>query len=660
MIMDWGKIVRQGLIGGVALSFIVAVGLFEAFANRMVIDPILTSGWVLVLWVPVVFGYRATRQVVPDGATVRAARPADIAAGAVTGAIAGAVLGLLVVITSAKPDVRDTLLALSPSLVQRLSFGHSVGYGFGVLTLGGAILGAIGGGIDLVPQVVRRVVSTVVVTILGFAFGELVVGDILRSLGLRSVDQFFYAQSRGLKPLGAVILAVVFVALRFLLKGKFKAIRERIPLGTGETEENRATRRNWFLVLGIIALAAGAWAPNLFGLYLNEVLSNVGLFILLGLGLNIVVGFAGLLDLGYVAFFAVGAYTMAIFTSPASPAFDAPPQWAFFQALPLVLIAAALAGLFIGTPVIRMRGDYLAIVTLGFGEIIRIAFLSDWLKPLFGGAQGVLQAGFFPGEQRGGIIVQWGLVLATIGIITLIVGLLRLNATRLITAGKMSDIRAYSQPVTIGLLVAGAALTIFGLVSPGFAVWKIYGIEPPSMFRITLVFVALAAFVSWRLRDSRVGRAWMAIREDEQIAQQMGINIVTTKLLAFVMGAMLASLGGALFAVKLGSIYPHSFEIMQSIIILVVVIVGGMGSIKGVMIGALVLIGVLGGPTQPGLLREFGEYKLLVYGALLIWMMLKRPEGLWPEARRAKELHQEEMLQDAWLNVEPASEGVSG
>src|SRR5690554_4225958 len=180
------------------------------------------------------------------------------------------------------------------------------------------------------------------------------------------------------------------------------------------------------------------------------------------------------------------------------------------------------------------------------------------------------------------------------------------------------------------------------------------------MFRIILVFVALAAFVSWRLRDSRVGRAWMAIREDEQIAQQMGINIVTTKLLAFVMGAMLASLGGALFAVKLGSIYPHSFEIMQSIIILVVVIVGGMGSIKGVMIGALVLIGVLGGPTQPGLLREFGEYKLLVYGVLLIWMMLKRPEGLWPEARRAKELHQEEMLQDAWLNVEPASEGVSG
>src|SRR5690606_1012964 len=112
--------------------------------------------------------------------------------------------------------------------------------------------------------------------------------------------------------------------------------------------------------------------------------------------------------------------------------------------------------------------------------------------------------------------------------------------------------------------------------------------------------------------------------------------------LAFVIGAMLASFGGALFAVKLGTIFPHSFQIVQSIIILVIVIVGGMGSIRGVIIGAVVLIGVLGGPTQSGLLREFGEYKLLIYGVILVWMMLKRPEGLWPEARRAQELHQED------------------
>lgn len=553
--MDWGKIVRQGLIGGVALSFIVAVGLFEAFANRMVIDPILTSGWVLVLWVPVVFGYRATRQVVPDGATVRAARPADIAAGAVTGAIAGAVLGLLVVITSAKPDVRDTLLALSPSLVQRLSFGHSVGYGFGVLTLGGAILGAIGGGIDLVPQVVRRVVSTVVVTILGFAFGELVVGDILRSLGLRSVDQFFYAQSRGLKPLGAVILAVVFVALRFLLKGKFKAIRERIPLGTGETEENRATRRNWFLVLGIIALAAGAWAPNLFGLYLNEVLSNVGLFILLGLGLNIVVGFAGLLDLGYVGFFAIGAYTMAVLTSPDLQLF----QLSFWQALPFALLVALFAGVLLGLPVLRMRGDYLAITTLGFGEIIRLLALSDWLKPYLGGAQGV---------------------------------------TRI------------ARP-TIGDFVFDT---------------------PQEFYYLILIGCLIAWVMAKRIKDSRLGRAWMAIREDEDVAQAMGINRVTAKLTAFALGALLGGLSGSIFAAMVNSVVPTSFGLLISINVVALIIIGGLGSLPGVLIGALVLVGL------PELLREFNDYRLLVYGALLVVMMLFRPQGLWPEEAIEREL----------------------
>jgi branched-chain amino acid transport system permease protein len=119
---------------------------------------------------------------------------------------------------------------------------------------------------------------------------------------------------------------------------------------------------------------------------------------------------------------------------------------------------------------------------------------------------------------------------------------------------------------------------------------------------------------------------------------------------------MLSSFGGALFAVQLGTIFPHSFEIVQSIIILVVVIVGGMGSLRGVVVGAVVLIGVLGGPTQPGLLREFGEFKLLLYGAILVWMMLQRPEGLWPSARRARELHQEEMLQDAWIRAQEGEE----
>ena len=144
----------------------------------------------------------------------------------------------------------------------------------------------------------------------------------------------------------------------------------------------------------------------------------------------------------------------------------------------------------------------------------------------------------------------------------------------------------------------------------------------------------------------------MAVREDESVAEAMGINTVNVKLMAFVVGAVLASFSGAIFAAKVGSIFPTSFIILVSIVILVVVIVGGMGNIAGVIAGAVVLIGVLGGPKQPGLLQEFSDFKLLIYGALLIWMMLQKPEGLIPNVRRTRELHQEEFLQDAWLRGE--------
>jgi len=167
-----------------------------------------------------------------------------------------------------------------------------------------------------------------------------------------------------------------------------------------------------------------------------------------------------------------------------------------------------------------------------------------------------------------------------------------------------------------------------------------------------LFFAAISIYVSWRLERSRIGRAWMAVREDESVAEAMGINTVNVKLMAFVVGAVLASFAGAITSVKVGSVFPTSFLILVSIIILVVVIVGGMGNIMGVIAGSFVLIGVLGGPRQPGLLAEFSEYKLLIYGALLIWMMLQRPEGLIPNVRRSRELHQEEFLQDAWLKGE--------
>jgi branched-chain amino acid transport system permease protein len=297
---------------------------------------------------------------------------------------------------------------------------------------------------------------------------------------------------------------------------------------------------------------------------LSEVTNNIGLFILMGLGLNIVVGFAGLLDLGYVAFFAIGAYVMGVLTSRAigtdSGQIIWGPQLSFWAALPIAVAASALAGIILGVPVLRMRGDYLAIVTLGFGEIIRILALSDFLKPFIGGSQGVVRV----------------------------------------------------EPA----VVAGLSLR-----------------QPQLLFYLILAGCALVAFVALRLKDSRLGRAWMAMREDEDVAQAMGINLIKTKLGAFAVGATFSGLSGAIFASKLGSIYPHSFSLLISLTALSLIIVGGMGSVPGVFAGALALVGL------PELLREFAEYRLLVYGAALVAMMLLRPEGFIPDVAHRRELH---------------------
>ena len=296
--------------------------------------------------------------------------------------------------------------------------------------------------------------------------------------------------------------------------------------------------------------------PLILGVYLSEVLDVVGIFVLMGLGLNIVVGFAGLLDLGYVAFFAIGAYTMGLLTSTTELGMG----WPFWLALPFSVMAAAFAGILLGIPVLRMRGDYLAIVTLGFGEIIRGLVVSDLLKPIIGGAQGILEVG---------------------------------------------------RPKLLSFIF----------------------IDPQEYYYIILLGCLVALFVSSRLRDSRPGRRWMALREDEDVAEAMGIHLVNTKLLAFAVGAALGGLAGGIFAARLGSIFPHSFNLLISINVLVLIIVGGIGSLPGVLVGALALVGL------PELLREFSEYRLLIYGALLIAMMLIRPEGLWPSPIRRLELH---------------------
>ena len=299
-------------------------------------------------------------------------------------------------------------------------------------------------------------------------------------------------------------------------------------------------------------------------------------YVLLGIGLNIVVGYAGLLDLGYVAFFAFGAYSTAVLTGAflntttgaAEPALSA--HLNFYVAVWIVAALAACLGLLIGAPVLRLRGDYLAIVTLGLGEIVSVITASKWAQPLIGGPQGM----------RG------------------------------VTKAQILGFNPQD--------------------------------HPQQFYYLALAFVLLALFVSWRLAASRVGRAWNAMREDEQVADAMGISTTRFKLLAFAMGGAIGSLGGALFAVNLGSLTPASFEILVSITALAVVILGGLGSLPGVVVGALVLIGL------PGLLREFEEYRLLIYGGALVAIMILRPQGLIPNVRRSRELEESETLQDAW------------
>jgi branched-chain amino acid transport system permease protein len=316
------------------------------------------------------------------------------------------------------------------------------------------------------------------------------------------------------------------------------------------------------------------------------------LYIMLALGLNVVVGFAGLLDLGYIAFFAVGAYCYALMASPhlaqAFPlAFPDGVHLSFWIILPLSALLAACFGVLLGAPTLRLRGDYLAIVTLGFGEIIRI-FLNNLNAPinLTNGPQGISRIDPISAAN------------------------VSLNTTR-----------------------------------------KLFGVEFPSVhlyFYLFLAFTALAMFVSQRLEHSRIGRAWMAIREDEVAASAMGINTRNLKLLAFATGAMFGGAAGSMFAGFQGFVSPESFSLMESIMVLCMVVLGGMGSVTGVIIGGVslaLLPEVLRHVVVPIQQALFGRIlldpeslRMLLFGAALIVMMLYRPAGLLPSHVRRREL----------------------
>jgi branched-chain amino acid transport system permease protein len=288
--------------------------------------------------------------------------------------------------------------------------------------------------------------------------------------------------------------------------------------------------------------------PMMFSLYQIDIMTTALIYVVIALGLNIVVGLAGLLDLGYVAFFAVGSYAYALLNYHF--------QLSFWICLPIGGALGFFFGVLLGFPVLRLRGDYLAIVTLGFGEIIRL-ILENWNDFSFGpsGIANIPRPGFFGMDFS-----------------------LRQNQT-------------YMYYLMIGL----------------------------ALFTV---------FVVRRLQDSRIGRAWMALREDEIACQAMGINKTRTKLSAFALGATWAGMGGVMFAAKTTFINPASFTIWESVIILCCVVLGGMGSIMGVVAGALVL------KLLPEYFRAFSEYRMLIFGVVLVLMMVFRPGGLISSTRR--------------------------
>jgi branched-chain amino acid transport system permease protein len=537
---------KIGLIGGVVEVFLALIGMIEAFNQREIISHIITMGHTLLLLVILFMAYLSAK---------RASRTKPfwvLTNSLLSGLIVGGILTLLVIL-GGLINLRKVFINASPLLYKLLTFDQGVKAGILLLLGGGALSGFFAGLLYLAPKLLRRVL----IISLGSVVAAGVLQDLLRPTfalwGPLAVINEWLFTANGLTFHGAIGLFVLIAALSTFWAKKGNTIRADLK-GLSPIRQ-RALKITGFLFLIMIWLVL----PRLLGLFLSEVLTIVGLYVLLGLGLNIVVGFAGLLDLGYVAFFAIGAYTVAVLTSPELGFFSL----SFWGALPFAIFMGVLSGVLLGIPVLKMRGDYLAIATLGFGEIIRILVLSDFLRPWLGGAQGI---------------------------------------------GKI----------------------------PKAHIGSIEFATPQQIYYLILVGCLLVGFISWRLRDSRLGRAWMAVREDEDVAQAMGINLISSKLLAFATGAAFSALSGAIFASKLGSVYPHSFNVMISINILCLVIVGGMGSIPGVLVGSFALVGL------PELLREFAEYRLLVYGAALVAMMLFRPGGLWPEALRRRELHEGE------------------
>jgi len=368
---------------------------------------------------------------------------------------------------------------------------------------------------------------------------------------------FHFAESFFVWLRVAVAATICFVLYRLGKRGLLDpALR---PLGrTRDAVAGALSRAPRFVLL--VPLAAFALAyPLVTNRYAQDVAINVLVYICLGLGLNVVVGLCGLLDLGYIAFYGVGAYTYALL----SIHYALP----FWVCLPICALFAAIAGCIIGYPTLRMRGDYLAIVTLGFGEIVRIV-LNNWMN-LTGGPNGLL-----------------------------------------------------------GIKAPGVYLPSFTDGAFSFEYLMLRKLE--YLYYVILALAVFTVIAVYRINYSRIGRAFEAIREDETAAELMGVDTFRFKLLAYALGAVFGGLAGAFFAARMRFVSPESFTFIESAMVLAMVVLGGMGSIPGVILGALALVAL------PEMFRGFELYRMLAFGGAMAVMMLVRPAGLWPAARLGK------------------------
>jgi len=549
----WKQAVQSGLIAGAVAVLLALVGMVASFSERFIISGVFTMGQVLFLAPMILMSYSVLRRTAPQPTRN------VILSGLLTGLVGGVVLAALVVIGK-NINLQVMFVNSSPTLHRILTFEQELVPGLLILVAVSALMGALASGVFLLPQrISTAIIQGLIWVLLVGLLRDLILTVTNRWGFLAGFIRLLFAPS-GLRLLGALLIFGLIAGLDYWRSGRPVPEQPRIQL----TQRPLTRMLTWAGIILLLLLL-----PPILGIFFSDILDTVMMYILMGIGLNIVVGFAGLLDLGYVAFFAIGAYTIGVLTSPE---LNADPM-TYWQALPFAMIACVVAGVILGLPVLKMRGDYLAIVTLGFGEIVRLLALSDWLRPWFGGSQGI----------------------------------------QLIAQPRIGNFLINTQQ---------------------------------ELYYLFLIGVGVVAFVAWRLRDSRVGRTWMAIREDEDVAVAMGINHVAYKLMAFATGALFSGIAGTIFAAKLQSVYPHSMNFLVSINVLCLIIIGGMGSIPGVFVGALVLMG------SPELLREFAEFRYLVYGALLVVMMLTRPEGLWPDARRRLELHEEQLEADAKLRAE--------